>query len=29
VLDRVSQGFYDRPEVRDAIAKRLAPDLDS
>jgi len=28
VLDRVTQGFYDRPEIRDAIARQVAPDLE-
>ena len=27
ITERISEGFYDRPEVRDTIARRLMPDL--
>ncbi|HXE56695.1 MAG TPA: hypothetical protein VNK43_01730 [Gemmatimonadales bacterium] len=28
ILDRLASGFYDTPEVREAIARRLGPDLE-
>lgn len=27
ILDRIRQGFYEQPEVRDALLRRLAQDL--
>jgi hypothetical protein len=29
LLQRISRGFYDRPEVRDEILRRLSDDLES
>jgi hypothetical protein len=29
VLDRISSGYYDRPEIRDRILERLASDLEN
>jgi hypothetical protein len=29
VMDRVCSGYYDRPEVRDAVLSRLSHDLES
>jgi hypothetical protein len=28
ILERVAQGYYDRPEVRDQVARRLLGDLE-
>ncbi len=27
ITERISEGYYDRPEVRDTIARRVIPDL--
>jgi hypothetical protein len=27
ILRRLADGFYDRPEVRDELARRVRPDL--
>lgn len=29
ILDRIASGFYEQPEVREAVVRRIAADLDA